>query len=319
MWHGLTCKRFYEGEIRSYGGLFVNIKRYCTLFLAFACFLILSACSDVSSEADDQDVLEGTKDGKITIAQINWPENIAVTNMWKAILEEEGYDVELILVEMGPQMASLAEGDLDIAPEIWLPVQDKTYFEEYKDEVDFAEEPWYDNGQVGLVVPTYMEDIHSIEDLNKHKELFEAEIVGFEPGAGTMLVTEDVIDEYDLDFELVPSSEAAMIVSIREADKHEDPIVAPLWKPHYVFSEVDLKFLDDPKLIYGETEEIFMATRENFDKDYPEVDKWLRNWKLNDDELGSLMLEVQEHESDPLTGAKKWVENNRDVIKDWME
>ncbi|WP_255259918.1 glycine betaine ABC transporter substrate-binding protein [Lentibacillus sp. CBA3610] len=122
--------------------------------------------------------------------------------MWKAILENEGYDVELTLVEMGPQMASLAEGDLDIAPEIWLPVQDKSYYEEYKDSVDFAEDPWYENGKVGLAVPEYMDDINSIEDLNENKDKFNGEITGFEPGAGTMITTEEMIDAYDLDYEL---------------------------------------------------------------------------------------------------------------------
>lgn len=295
----------------------MNLRKIFMSVIGLSLIIILAACGD--SEDTDSTETEGADSGTITIGQINWPENIAVTNMWKVILEEEGYDVDLILVEMGPQMASLAEGDLDVAPEIWLPVQDKSYYEEYKDETDFAEEPWYDNGTVGLAVPTYVEEVNSIEDLNEHADLFDGEIVGFEPGAGTMLVTEDVIEEYDLSLELVPSSEAAMVTSIREAARQEEPVVAPLWQPHYIFSEVDLKFLEDPNLTYGETEEIFMATRQGFVDDHPEVDKWLRNWKLDDDELGELMLAVQENESDPVEGAREWVEENRDVIEAWME
>lgn len=297
----------------------MNIKRVLTSLLVFSIVVVLAACGgDGDSSSESAESANETAEGTITIGQINWPENIAVTNMWKVILEEKGYDVDLLLVEMGPQMASLAEGDLDIAPEIWLPVQDISYYEEYKDEVDFAEEPWYDNGTVGLVVPTYMDEINSVEDLNEHKDLFEGEIVGFEPGAGTMLTTELLIEDYDLDFELVPSSEAAMIVSIREAVRQEEPIVAPLWKPHYVFAEADLKFLEDPQLTFGETEEIYMATRADFGEDYEEVNEWLRNWKLNDDELGDLMSQVQEHEDNPIEGAKNWVEENEDVINEWM-
>src|SRR5690625_7603677 len=72
--------------------------------------------------------------------------------------------------------------------------------------------------------PEYMEDINSVEDLNDHKDLFEGEIIGFEPGAGTMEVTETLIEDYNLDFELVPSSEAAMLGALREAVKAEEPI-----------------------------------------------------------------------------------------------
>lgn len=299
----------------------MNFRKLLAPFIILTLVVVLTACGDATeSEVESEDNIDKSDGGTITIGQINWPENIAVTNMWKAILEEEGYDVELILVEMGPQMASLAKGDdLDVAPEIWLPIQDKSYHDKYKDETDFSDEPWYDNGIVGLAVPEYMDDINSIEDLNANKDLFNSEIIGFEPGAGTMLVTEDVIEDYDLEYELVPSSEAAMIVSIREAIENNEPIVAPLWKPHFIFSEVDMKFLEDPQETYGGTEEIFMATRTGFDTDYEVVHTWLNNWKLTDDELGDLMIQVKEHEESPLEGAREWIEENRKVVESWMK
>ncbi|HLS09109.1 glycine betaine ABC transporter substrate-binding protein [Lentibacillus sp.] len=295
----------------------MNVFKKGSFTLLVVLLLLLTACG---AEADNSNSTNTNEEkDPITIGQINWPENIAVTNMWKAILEEAGYDVELTLIEMGPQMASLAEGDLDIAPEIWLPVQDKSYYEAYKDSADFAKNPWYENGKVGLVVPEYMEDINSIEDLNENKDKFNGEITGFEPGAGTMKVTKEVINDYDLDFDLVSSSEAAMIASLKNAVKQKEPIVAPLWKPHYIFSELDLKFLDDPKKTYGEVEKIYMATRDGFASDYEEVHKWLKNWKLNDEQLGELMVYVKEHEDNPIEGAKKWVKENQDLVESWMK
>ncbi|MGP4107973.1 glycine betaine ABC transporter substrate-binding protein [Virgibacillus sp. L01] len=288
---------------------------FTVLIIALAACGSTSGSDDSGSAADKPDENKGT----ITIGQINWPENIAVTNMWKAILEDKGYEVKLKLIEMGPQMAALAEGDLDVAPEIWLPVQDKSYYEEYKDEANFFEEPWYDNGKVGLAVPTYMEDINSIKDLNENKAKFDGEIVGFEPGAGTMLVTEDVIKEYGLDYELVDSSTPVMISSIKSAVEQEKPIVAPLWKPHYVFSEVDLKFLEDPKNTFGGVEKIYMATREDFSSDFEEVSKWMKNFKLNDKQLGKLMVYTKNNEDNPIKGAQKWVEENQDLIDKWMK
>ncbi|MBP1970806.1 glycine betaine/proline transport system substrate-binding protein [Virgibacillus natechei] len=297
-------------------------KKGTFIILLLSLIMLLAACSNPgeSSDATTDENNAGTdNDDPITIGQINWPENIAVTNMWKVILEDEGYNVDLTLADMGVQMASVADGSLDVSPEVWLPVQDKSYYEEYKDQAEFAEDPWYDNGIVGLAVPEYMDDINSIEDLNDNKDKFNGEIIGFEPGAGTMEVTHDVINDYDLDLELVESSEAAMIQTIRAAVDNEEPIVAPLWQPHYIFSEVDMKFLDDPQNTYGETEEIFMATRDGFESDYEDVYKWMTNWELNDDELGSLMLDVQEEEENPIEGAKKWVEENQDVIDEWKE
>lgn len=274
---------------------------------------VLAACGGNSDDSADAD------NDEIFIGQISWPENIAVTNMWQAVLEDEGYDVNLELVDMGPQMASLAENDMDIAPEVWLPVQDKNYYEEYKDDVEFFDEPWYDNGVVGLAVPEFMDDINSIEDLNENKDLFDGEITGFEPGAGTMEITEEVIDDYDLDLDLVDSSESAMVSAVIDADEQQEPIVAPLWKPHYVFAEADMKFLEDPKKTFGETEEIFMAARDDFKEDNEEVYTWMKNFELDDEELEDLMVEVQENEEDPLEGAEKWVEDNEDLVESWKE
>ncbi|MFP3340538.1 glycine betaine ABC transporter substrate-binding protein, partial [Micrococcus sp. SIMBA_131] len=69
------------------------------------------------------------KDKTIAIGQINWAENIAVTNMWKVILEDKGYNVEFNYLNMGSTMTALDSGDLDASLEVWLPVQDANYLE----------------------------------------------------------------------------------------------------------------------------------------------------------------------------------------------
>ncbi|MFB4474812.1 glycine betaine ABC transporter substrate-binding protein, partial [Oceanobacillus caeni] len=104
--------------------------------------VLLSACggSNGTTSANQED--EASK-GTINIGQISWAENIAVTNMWKVILEEEGYEVKFHLLDMGTQMAALENDALDINLEVWLPVQDKEYVEQYKDKVNFSEETWY--------------------------------------------------------------------------------------------------------------------------------------------------------------------------------
>lgn len=288
-------------------------KKYI-LFIVLT--IMLSACGSASTEGSKSS--KNKDDKEIKMGQISWAENIAVTNMWKVILEEEGYEVDFDLLDMGTLMAGLNQGDLDLNLEVWLPVQDANYLEKYRDTVNFAEEPWYDNAKVGLVVPEYMDEVNSIEDLKEYKDEFKGEITGFDPGAGTMEVTQQVIEDYDLDYELIKSSESAMITQIEETVQNKESIVAPLWSPHKVFSEMDLKFLDDPKNTYGEAEEIFTASREGFEEDFPEVDQWMKNWKMDDDAIGELMSEVDDTE-DPIDGARNWVEDNQDLVDEWIQ
>ena len=280
----------------------------------------LTACGSTNEETNGEQSGAGTEvsEEEITIAQINWAENIAVTNMWKVILEDKGYDVTLSLLDMGVTMEALATSEIDLSLEIWLPVQDANYLETYEDTINFSESTWFDNAKVGLVVPTYLEEVNSVEDLNEHKELFDGEIIGFDSGAGTMEVTEQLIEDYNLEFELLPSSEPAMIAAIGQAIENEEPIVSPLWSPHSVFSNYDLKFLDDPQKTFGGVEKIHHASRLGFEEDHPEVSEWLKNWKMDDEEIGELIDYVESAE-DPLDGAKEWIEENQELIGEWVK
>lgn len=276
--------------------------------LGLSLILVIGACN--KEEAKETSVIE--------MGQINWEENIAVTHMWKHILEAEGYEVNFHLLDAGTIMAALANDELDINLETWLPIQDKFYYEEYADKINFSEETWYDTAKVGLVVPSYLEEINSIEDLNEHKDLFNQQITGFEPGAGTMEITEVLLKEYALDYELIASSEPAMLTEIKQAMDKQEAIVAPLWNPHRIFSELDLKYLDDPKKVYGDVEKIHHVTRLGFEDDFPEVSRWIKNWKMSDDEISELMADVAAAES-PDEGVKKWLSANESLVQTWLD
>lgn len=281
--------------------------------------LLLNACGGNSSD-ESSAISEDNK--TIDIGQISWAENIAVTNMWQVILEEQEYQVNLHLLDMGTQMAALENDELDISPEVWLPIQDAEYVKQYEDTVNFSEETWYDNAKVGLVVPSYMEDVNSIEDLNGNKDALNSEITGFDAGAGTMLVVEDVIEEYGLDLELVQSSEPAMLTALQNAINKKEEIVVPLWNPHRVFSEMNLKYLEDPKNLFGDAEKIHHATRQDFSDDFPEVNQWFKNWKMSDEQIGELMSyvnEAEENGQEAIAGAEKWVEENQELVNEWLE
>jgi len=64
-----------------------------------------------------------------------------------------------------------------------------------------------------------------VEDLNEHADLFKQKITGFDPSAGTMEVTEDLVEAYELELELVPISEPAMLTEIREAMKENEDAI----------------------------------------------------------------------------------------------
>jgi len=299
------------------GGYALNKKFVFFIGLTLLAFTVLSACSSTNQENDPKEEVSESAKQTIQIGTNNWVENIAVSNMWKVLLAERGYNTELVAVEKAVLYEGLSSGDLDLGIEIWLPETDKFYYEQYEDQLELGE-VWYEGTELALVVPTYMENINSIEDLNEHAEKFDSTIVGIEPGASLMMLTEDVMEAYHLKFELQPSSEAAMLTELQTKMRNEEPVVVTLWKPHSSFAEMDLKVLEDPKNIYGDSENIYYVGRESFSQDYPEVAKWLNAFELDDEQLGTLMAAVENAESE-VAGAKQWIAQNEALVNSWFD
>ena len=102
-------------------------------------------------------------------------------------------------------------------------------------------------------------DINSIEELNEHVDDFGGRIVGIDGGAGIMLATEQAIEDYGLGLELLESSDMAMTAALVDAYMEEEWIVVTGWTPHWKFARYDLKFLEDPRGIYGGAEDSIVA------------------------------------------------------------
>ncbi len=77
-----------------------------------------------------------------------------------------------------------------------------------------------------------------------------------------MSLSEDVVDEYGLDLTLRSGSGATMTAALQSAIQNEEDIVVTGWTPHWMFARWDLKYLDDPKNVYGGAEHINTIVRQ---------------------------------------------------------
>ncbi|TYO97390.1 glycine betaine ABC transporter substrate-binding protein [Desulfallas thermosapovorans] len=145
----------------------------------------------------------------------------------------------------------------------------------------------------------------------------KGKIVGIEPGAGIMSATEAAIEQYGLDFQLQDSSSAAMAASLKRAIDNEEWIVVTGWTPHWKFAQWDLKYLDDPKGVYGGEEEIATIARTGLKDDMPEVYEILDKFYWAPADMEAVMLDIQGGMT-PDEAAEKWIENNQDKVNAWL-
>lgn len=161
-------------------------------------------------------------------------------------------------------------------------------------------------------------DENSAGETNGDSEI--TEIVGIEPGSGTMTIAQETVDAYNLDLELTPSSEPAMITALQTAIENEEPIVVTLWQPHWMFSEHDLKFLEDPKGTLGESENIHTMVRHGLEEDHPSAYQLLDNFYWEVDDMNEVMLKFgQDDTVEPREAAEEWVADNREKVDAWLE
>lgn len=277
------------------------------LLLVIMMVSVMAGCSSASNE-------------KVKLAYVAWDSEIASSYVVKEVLESKlGATVEMLQVDAGPMWAGVADGSADAMVAAWLPSTHAAYVEKYGSKVE-------DLGanlkgtKVGLAVPTYM-DINSIEDL-KNADLaskLSNRIIGIEPGAGIMTTTEKAIAEYGLsEYTLLESSSAAMAQELQKAYDNNEPIVVTGWTPHWMFANMDLKYLDDPKGVYGADEQIHTMVRQGLKDDMPKVYQLLDQFEWTADDMAQVMVEIQGGKS-PEDAAKTWVENNQDKVDAWTQ
>jgi len=281
----------------------------------FTLLTFLPACGGGGGNGGGDQAAQ-TENKTADLVYVNWAEGVAYTHLAKVILEDKmGYEVTITAADVAPAYAAVAQGDKDAFMETWLPVLHADYVERFEGEViDLGHV--YEGTRSGLVVPQYV-TIDKISEMNDHVEEFDGEITGIDAGAGVMKTTEQVIEDYNLDFELIASSGPAMTAALQKAYNAEEWIAVTGWRPHWMFGRFDLKFLEqDPdKQVWG-SGNIHIMGRSDLEQDKPELAQFLRNYFFTDAQLSDLMIAMRD-EDDLEAVAREWMNAHPDLVDSW--
>jgi len=277
--------------------------------------LALLLVSETVYSVNNTDFSDQTSGETIQLAHIPWDTEAASSNVLSIVLEEAGYNVDLIAVDEAILYESLANNEADLMTSGWMPNTHGAFYEENEESiVDLG--PNLTDAVTSFVVPAYM-DVESIDELDDEAD---QTITGIEPGAGTMDLAAEVLDTYDnlSGWELTSSSTGAMLGLLDDAIQNQEEIVILGWAPHWMFHEYDLRILEDPQGVFGGAENIRTMTREGFADDFPEAAQIADNfyWEIEDMESVTYAME---NGVDERTAAQNWVDDNRDMVDSWLE
>ncbi|MBB2977176.1 glycine betaine/proline transport system substrate-binding protein [Microbacterium endophyticum] len=277
--------------------------------------LALTGCAGTSDDASGSSDASGDRAVKIAVFN-GWDEGIAASELWKAILEDKGYDVELEYADPAAVYTGISKENYDLTLDTWLPLTHADYMETYGDElVDLG--AWNDEAKLTIAVN---EDapIDSLSELAENADLFDNKLVGIEAGSGLVTVTQDeVIPGYGLeDMDFVVSSTPAMLAELQSKTDAGENVAVTLWRPHWAYNAFPLKDLEDPEGLLGDAEGIHTVTSTSFADEFSEVNGWLADFKMPSETLYSLEDAMfSDGGSDDYTDVvQQWISDNQEYV-----
>ena len=137
----------------------------------------------------------------------------------------------------------------------------------------------------------------------------------------TRKVAEGVIPAYHLKQKLVEGPTAGMLYEVGRLYAYKEDFVFLAWSPHWMNQKYDIRYLKDPKDALGPTNdpaECSTIVRGGLRDEDPVAYTFMEALALTEEQINGLEYAINE-EGDPLAGARRWVSENREVVRPWIE
>lgn len=136
------------------------------------------------------------------------------------------------------------------------------------------------------------------------------------------------IQNLGLNYKMVfTGSEAALQAEWKRAYDQGKPILALMWRPHYITLKYDVTRIDFPPYTadcWGTTYacnwapiDIYNVASGDFATKHPLANDIVKKYNLSDDQLRTMMLWVNDDGMTPQQAADKWVGENESIWKAW--
>ena len=288
----------------------------------------------------------------------NYPGGKALVHVIKTIAEQRlGLEIGTVPASSMPviwKAMDSGKGDIDVWPEVWMPNQ-KALVDEYVTErgtVRLGSKPYQAmNGICTTKMTSEKHGIKSVYDLISatNAKLFDTDGNGkgeiwIGPNGWMSTNIEKVRARdygYGEVFDLQVMEEAAAMARLSAAVTRNEPYVFYCYAPHHIFKQYDLVVLEEPvhdpekfKVVqpsessdwyeqshvstaWGETL-VYVSYSKSLEERTPQFAKLLDNFAPNADMVSAWVYEVGINKRDPAEFANQWVNDNPDIVNQWM-
>ncbi len=289
--------------------------------------------------------VESTDPIKLTLH--DWTGQLITTNIMAAVLEEAGYNVELVQADYLAQFAGLETGDLDVAMEIWATTGQEAL------DAAVATGKVVNLGETGMLAkeewwyPLYMKD--KCPGLPDWKALNDCAAAFATPDTapkGRYLggpVTwggfdEERIAALGLNFEVIHAgTDAAMFAELESAYQRKDPILLWIYAPHWAPQKYEGEWVEFPKYepacytdpAWGGNPDathdcgkpfgpIWKAGWAGLEGKWPGAAKAIKAFTIDNDTMGAMIAKVDLDGQSIDDVVNEWMDANEAVWSAWI-
>lgn len=262
----------------------------------------------------------------VRMSDPGWTDITSTGALAAVVLKGLGYEPEIKTLSVPIGFQSLKTNEIDVFLGNWMPSHKK-----FRDELEAADAIEVigrnlEGAKFTLAVPSYVAEagVKDFNDLAKNADKFDRKIYGIEPGAAANINMVNMIEANDFGlkgWEVVESSEQAMLSQVERNSQTKDFIVFLAWAPHPMNTKFDLTYLSGGDKIFGPNyggAEVYTIARKGYSAECPNVGKFLKNLVFTLDIENQMMGLILDEGMEGEAAARKWLQANPGVLDGWL-
>lgn len=263
----------------------------------------------------------------VKLSDVGWTDITMTTAVARLVLSEIGYRTQIRRMSLPDTYRSLSEGQLDVFLGNWMPAQSEQV------------QPHLDSGKIeklhtnlptvrytlAVLAPGHEAGLKDFADIHRFKDELGGQIFGIEPGnEGNEMIKGMIRDNtFGLaGFTLVESSEVGMLNHVERAQRLGKWAVFLGWEPHPMNERLRMNYLAGGDDYFGPNygaAQVDTVARGGFSQQCPNLAQLFRNMTFTIAAENQLMSAVLEGNTNRRRVAKKWIEDNPQMIAAWLQ
>ena len=289
----------------------------------------LVACLTLSAALSSSAVYAGdpASCAKPRFSDVGWTDITATTQIANQILKSLGYKPDVSVLSVAITFKSLENGDIDVFLGNWMPLQEPSQAPLVKaGKIDVAADNLTD-ARIGFATSkaAYDAGLKTYSDIARFKDQLGGKLYGIEPGSGANATISKMIADNTFGlggFNLVESSEQAMLAETAHRIKEGKPVVFFGWQPHPMNVNLPMAYLEKGNDVFGPNDggaTVITLMRAGYMKQCPNVGRLLSNLKFDSAIENRLMSDILDQGMQPDAAVRSWMKQNPAVVAKWLD